>query len=449
MSRHRSAILVSLSCSLACQGQAIEASDESGSSGIVVGRDDSGSGTGRDDGGDDGADGSEDDGHTIVFDVGSPTGTVDCGDGEVGNSFSIIWIANSSQGTVSKIDTATATELARYRTGPDGSDPSRTAVSLSGDVAVSNRRGTVTKLAGTIERCVDGDGDGEIRTSRAWDDVLPWGEDECVLWHHDTGFDPGVAGSQGGPRATAWTRGSIDPATCDTVGEQLWISWRNQPASSATIRKLDGDLGTTLGEVVIEDWPDNWGHGPYGGAADVDGNLWALGTSGSMFRVDAETLAVDRWDNPVDHVMYGIALDGDGTPWVAGWSGKLWKFDREAGSWIDEGDTEGGPTRLRGLAIDRDGSAWVAGNNPCGLMRYDTVADVLVDGAIALPDCQEPVGVSVDAAGMVWVVDRGAARAYRVDPSDGSSVVVEGLVDPYTYSDMTGSGLGLVANPPG
>src|SRR5262245_15632594 len=44
----------------------------------------------------------------------------DCGSGnsDSGEAFSIIWIANSSEGTVSKVDTAQAVELARYRTGP-------------------------------------------------------------------------------------------------------------------------------------------------------------------------------------------------------------------------------------------------------------------------------------------------------------------------------------------
>src|SRR5688572_11796764 len=39
------------------------------------------------------------------------------------NEFSLIWIANSPEGTVSKIDTMTGVELGRYFTGPtNGSD---------------------------------------------------------------------------------------------------------------------------------------------------------------------------------------------------------------------------------------------------------------------------------------------------------------------------------------
>ena len=52
--------------------------------------------------------------------------------------------------------------------------------------------------------------------------------------------------------------------------------------------------------------------------------------------------------------------------------------------------------------------------------------------------------------GTCLTVDQGNSTAYKVDP-DSYDVVntVEGLVQPYTYSDMTGSGLDLVVNPPG
>ncbi|HET6584187.1 MAG TPA: hypothetical protein VFG69_12080, partial [Nannocystaceae bacterium] len=214
-----------------------------------------------------------------VFDVGPndvPAGC-DPGQGTASADFSIIWIANSPNGTVSKIDTKSATEIARYRTGPGAPDPSRTSVNLAGDVAVSNRQGSVTKIAAELVDCVDANADGMITTSQGPNDVLDWGTDECVLWHHDAGFDEGVAGSQGGPRATAWEPGEIDPDTCESVNADLWFAFRNQPADSATVRQLDGATGDVIGEVVIEDWPCNWGHGPYGGAMDANGDFWLLG----------------------------------------------------------------------------------------------------------------------------------------------------------------------------
>lgn len=73
----------------------------------------------------------------------------------------------------------------------------------------------------------------------------------------------------------------------------------------------------------------------------------------------------------------------------------------------------------------------------------------MVDDHIDLPGCSSPIGVSIDKDGFVWVVDQGANKAYKVNPADYSTQEVTGLLGPYTYSDMTGSGLGLVIDPPG
>ncbi|MCA9709944.1 MAG: hypothetical protein KDK70_29160, partial [Myxococcales bacterium] len=92
----------------------------------------------------------------------------DCPGGGGGMSgevdFSIIWIANSPEGTVSKIDTITGTELARYYTGPTNGndDPSRTSVNLAGDVAVTNRSGGIAKFAAREDDCIDVNGNGTI-----------------------------------------------------------------------------------------------------------------------------------------------------------------------------------------------------------------------------------------------------------------------------------------------
>lgn len=74
---------------------------------------------------------------------------------------------------------------------------------------------------------------------------------------------------------------------------------------------------------------------------------------------------------------------------------------------------------------------------------YDVPAgDMLVDDAIPLPGCGTPVGTSIDRDGYVWVVDQGTNTHDVV-------LSVEGLVQLYTNSDMTGSGLDLVVDPPG
>lgn len=387
----------------------------------------------------------------VVGDADAGENVGDCGGGGGQGedvAFSIIWIANTTEGTVSKVDTESAVELARYRTGPGASDPSRTSVNLFGDVAIANRSGSVVKIAAKLENCVDANQDGVITTSQGADDVLDWGADECVLWYHDVGFAGGGGDNQGGPRAIAWDAGEPGADGCP-ANPKLWVGWRNQPEKAVKIRRLDGETGQQLGEVDVLDWQQNWGHGTYGGATDKHRNFWALGTLGTLVHVDAKTLAVTRYDNPEPgRVVYGIALDQLGDPWLAGWDGSLWRFEVATQTWEDRGQV-GEPGRLRGLAIDQDGHAWIAGNDPCGLIRYDTVAGQPVSTQIDLPGCAEPVGVSVDANAFVWVVDRGAEVAYKIDPETHEvAAIVEGLVQPYTYSDMTGAGLDLVVNPP-
>src|SRR5207302_10064581 len=107
--------------------------------------------------------------------------------------FHFMWIANSSQGTVSKYDTRTGKEVGRYYSvvpkdcsnslgppcdsgkitslrGNAGNSPSRTAIDLYGDMWVANRypggQGSVTKIANDESSCIDRNKDGKIRTSK-------------------------------------------------------------------------------------------------------------------------------------------------------------------------------------------------------------------------------------------------------------------------------------------
>jgi hypothetical protein len=403
-----------------------------------------------------------DDDGDAVLDVGTQGGKPAAGcdpdaadmAGEI--ELSYIWIANSPEGTVSKIDTRTRIELGRYFTGPSmgDDDPSRTSVNLRGDVAVSNRRGGIVKLAAEIERCVDRNGNGTIETSSGPDDILPWDDEECRLWYRDIHVDPGLptfgsANSQG-PRPTAWDIGEhLDPCADD---HRVWVGWYAAGPQVMHLLRLDGGTGDILDAVEEPAFPSRLvpGYGPYGGAVDPDNALWVLGLGGPLARVDPVTLAIDRWEAPDGTEPYGIAIDQDGHPWLAGLLGNVTHFDPDAGTFDVIHATAAG---LRGLQIDREGIAWAAHGVPggdlgCGLVKVDVATRTLLDGAIALPGCVEPVGVSIDADGYVWLPDKGADSAYKVDPHTLATEVVGGLVSPYTYSDMTGSGLALVALPP-
>lgn len=353
--------------------------------------------------------------------------------------FSYIWIANSSQGTVSKVNTFTAEEEGRYRTGPDDPDPSRTSVNQFGDVAVANRNGGIVKIAARLDSCVDANGDGEIQTSTGAGDVLPWGEDECMLWYQDL---PASGGD--GPRPIAW-----EPVQshCGQGNPRVWVGYYKGIGEDVGVfRRLDGATGATLDEVEVSLWDYGRSPKPYGGAVNNKGDLWVTGYYGPAIRIDAATLAVEHFDPPPESGFYGMGLDVDERMWIGGCDGAIYHFDPATNEFETIATIEG---RARGVQVDNDGIAWFAGNNPCRLLEVDTVTKTVLDDSIPLPGCSTPVGVSIDVEGYVWVVDVDAEVAYKVDPVTHDIVsTVTGLVSPYTYSDMTGHGLGLVAKPP-
>ena len=75
-----------------------------------------------------------------------------------------IWVANSSENTVSKVDCKTGAEVGRYRV---CGNPSRTSVDLEGSVWVGCRgNGSVAKIMAEEKQCVDMTGNGVIETSK-------------------------------------------------------------------------------------------------------------------------------------------------------------------------------------------------------------------------------------------------------------------------------------------
>lgn len=364
------------------------------------------------------------------------------GSGGGGTSFSNIWVANAPQGTVSKIDTETAVEVARYRTTTTPSDePSRTSVNQFGDIAAGHRYAArVVKIAAQPEDCVDINGNGIIDTSTGPGDIRDFGTDECLIW--ETDLPPSTYGT----RAVAWEGGTIDPATCENTNPnpRLWVAYGSNPLQ---VYRLDGFTGAQLDNTTIA----STGF-VYGGAVNAEGDFWVSDRSGlTLSRVDADDLSVTTYTVPGSNA-YGMGVDGDGQPWVATYSGGagvdfIYRFDPLTQMFHSAGGVTG---RYRGLAIDREDRVWVAGNSPCRLAVFDRLNDTVINDAIDLPGCSDPVGVTIDRDGFVWVVDRGASVAWKVDPVAYTIVAtVTGLTSPYTYSDFSGSGLDLVINPPG
>jgi hypothetical protein len=200
------------------------------------------------------------------------------GDGDVMSEFSYIWIANSTQGTVSKIDTVSTIEEGRFAVTNDLSmQSSRTSVNQYGDVAIGHRFSPrVTKVAALPENCIDKNNNGMIDTSTGPNDVRPYLEDECVLWSIDLPY------KANGTRAVAWEGGTIDPETClnTTPNPRLWVGYGGNPLE---VYRLDGETGAVLDHVQV----GSAGF-VYGGAVNAEGDFWVSDRAGgTISRVDA------------------------------------------------------------------------------------------------------------------------------------------------------------------
>jgi hypothetical protein len=355
----------------------------------------------------------------VYFDLGGiPDSPEFCtkGDGEV--ELSYIWIANSTQGTISKINTQTMVEEGRYQTRPDtNGSPSRTSVSLNANVAVANRNGGLTKFYANHADCPDSNGNGSVDTSTdaTWE---AWGDDECMAWH-----TPMAYASQ---RPVAWTQGEFDKAACRTINEKVWTSGSN---GSIEVLLVDGDTGVIEETIPIPGVAANF-YGIYGAAVDSEGNFWGSQLSqGSLVHVNRQTLAVETW--PMVASGYGMTVDADGYVWTC--SSVAARFDPATESWQQVNAGGGG-----GCSADANGILWMA-SNPVKGVNNQTLA---VEYSLPIPEYVH--GVSIDFEGNVWGVSLFGTNAYRIDPDTGLFDTFTGLVQPYSYSDMTGFALSNV-----
>lgn len=371
-----------------------------------------------------------------IFDVSVDTEGVIPGECCGPADWSYIWIANSSQSSVSKINTRTMVEEGRYLTRDTPGNPSRTSVSVEGRaVAVANRFGGVVKIWARPEDC------SGASTSTGAGDIRPWGTDDCVAWY--TPFPQ--ASSQ---RPVAWTTGVLDEATCEWQDQKIWTAegrGGNNPGMCSDdrvyVHRLDGETGAIEDTVEIM-LPCNT-FGVYGGVVDANNDLWLTrlfeGSPGAV-RVDYDTLT---YDTVGPFYGYGITVDHNGRIW--GGTGVPGRWDPATSTWTTiMGSIQNVGV---GLAEDRVGRMWVGINGGIQSIDVDTMA--LGPAVMFAGETIQSKGISVDVDGFIWAVPDSQDRAYKVDPDDFSYAQLGGLVGAYTYSDMTGGALNSVAcNPP-
>lgn len=320
------------------------------------------------------------------------------------------WLANpEGNGSVSKIDTTTGKEVARYVAAfpLDGKGKSngltwkmahassRTAVDLNGDVWLANRAfgitGSVTKIANAKADCVDRNGNGKIDTSAdtngnglidegEWikpaDPANPKQYDECILFSTAIG----TAGEPTVPRALAIDSGVEGEAGAVWVG--LWCGMSGTPeyhpecleqgdAKGGAFVKLSPSTGELL-EIAGGKKHVNVPIKPYGAAVDSSNRVWMshYNHTWTAAVVASTGQVLGPYQAPKDWGGYGVTVQvtktGKTRVWIAniGRDAAISRFDVETSTWsqFDFASELGGELygHGRGIAVDDSGTAWMS-----------------------------------------------------------------------------------------
>ncbi|EDM80354.1 hypothetical protein PPSIR1_11280 [Plesiocystis pacifica SIR-1] len=380
-----------------------------------------------------------------LSDVDAGSGNPNCVGGELCDEaeFSYIWIANSSENTVSKINTRTMVEESRFYSRPDqGGSPSRTSVSVDGRaVAIANRQVGITKIWADHDDCVDANTNGMIDTSTGKDDVRPFAEDECIAWHKEF---PDMTVQ----RPVAWTSGTYNEETCVWEDQKIWTATGNggSPGQCGTtgiwVHRLSGDTGDVEDTIHIPHAEApctigniEWGLGPYGAAVDNEGNLWFyIWAQGKVVNVNYETLEYQV----IQGGSYGITVDSEGRPW----DDVPRRLNLDTMQWenVQGGSLPGAGGS--GVAQDLQGRIWKSVSG--GGVGWVDMETMQVGDTVYLPTTNNHRGIGVDVDGFIWAVPLNGTTAHKIDPDTYEVFTYDGLNAPYTYSDMAGGQLSNV-----
>jgi RHS repeat-associated protein len=358
---------------------------------------------------------------------------------EQAQPFNFIWVANSTKGTIVKINTETGAILGEYWSSPTGQprNPSRTTVDLNGSVWATNRDGNSVLQVALAEtgQCIDRNGNGTIDTSTGFNDIRPW-------------TNANNADTNGGVSTAAdecivhYTRVSSSGTRHVSVNSDndVWVSG----TGGQKFDLIDGDTG------LIKRSEPSVGYGGYGGLIDKNGVIWS---ARPLLRWDTSKPLTgpngQNWTG-FGHDSYGLGIDPDGNVWNTALEGN------QIRKWAPDGTLLGtyqhGFHWAQGCAADKKGNVWVAhsingGGTTIGHLKTNGtyVGNILVGAG--------PTGVAVDAKGKIWAASFDGTCS-RIDPDAGplgaDGVTRVGAVDfrtvnlggqLYNYSDMTGSTL--------
>jgi len=403
-----------------------------------------------------------------------------------------MWLADSpdvntvsKDDMVSKFDMKTGREVARYHSvvplsckdnqrpedknctpftiGSVRHHPSRTAIDGDGNAWVANRGfgglSSVTKIAGDERFCVDRNGNGHIETSTDLDgsgaiepdEVLPLGEDECVL------FTTPVCTGTKGARALA----------IDGSGD-VWVGCYDEKPAGAVSAGAAYQLDSKNGR--IKRGPIALGIQPYGAIVDGKQNVWLSGypsavlqgvntRTGEVLSRNSSTgqaQGIAAPEKPDGCSAYGLAVDQANRVWLAAInqsSAIACAYDHYAAGgsrWLRCGLNPGDFNKARGIAIDAEDNIYLSSDSNGTIMRFkwndaaDACSVVPIAGkhTVKLGIGNRLLGIGFDLQGNPWTVAAMGTQAARVNLATGE--ILKTTPAPghqpeyYTYSDFTG-----------
>jgi streptogramin lyase len=342
----------------------------------------------------------------------------------------VVWVPNTAEGTLSKIDARSATEVARYRVA--GDTPERVAVDHHGDAWVLSPsldgESQLTKVAAGEDRCRVR-GPGALQTSAAAADVLAFGEDDCVLF----GRAVGGAGEMARSLSIDGTR-----APDRDLGGNAWVGMQN----GQRLIVLDGDSAEPVLELPLP------GVAPLDSVFDPWGVLWLVDRAGLLVRVDPafDPPTVEVLEAPLRCYEFdSVASDLAGVLTLTGFAcedvvtydsrRKLWRQIRTEGVLDTRGVTVLGE---HSWVVHTAGRLSRVVRQP---LAIDATFEIASDGVMPL----ESMAVGADSLGRLWVVSSSSAGGgpgvlSRFDPErelvDAQLVVGE---LPRPHGDITGN----------
>ncbi|MDH7600540.1 MAG: hypothetical protein QHI38_00150 [Armatimonadota bacterium] len=350
----------------------------------------------------------------------------------------ILWVPSPTANAVLKLDGRTGRQLAVYRLGPRGAEWRPCAVTSDpfGNAYVAcacpGRSGKVVRIRAVPSG--DTNGDSIVTTSSDRDqngliglnEVLDWGQDDCVDVLADTGPE---------------TQPSA--LTFDSDGA-LWVALEGTSA----VARVDLVSGVLTAVIELPGKPSSiW--------ADAGGSIWVLSRRDhALYRVSTRDRTVAAVHDLGDSSPVAMCFDTYGRIWVADEYGTLIVVHPEHGMLFRYAtDYCGG---FAGIAVDDDGNIWAS----CPVKGLVTCFSA-VDGAVMdeIPVGGSPQQLCFDSDGTLWVlngenktvsgIDVGDRRVVRTAPSlpascsstpFSSAVYVRGIPSNGTWTVLIDAG---------